>query len=314
MRDALGSDIAALPDVSVVTTSDPRTPPVNVIESVSAESPEAEQREFERLCRECDATLVIAPELDGRLASRCRMAAELSPLSLNCRPETIDLCGDKWLLAKHLCLAGVRTLPTERLPRVQNRCVELPEAWMTEPLVLKPRRGAGSQSTWKCDNQQELARRSSEFRRESAGEEPVWQPYVAGRALSVAALFDLASCQLVELLPVAEQRLSADGRFTYLGGTMPVVDFDQDAVVHLIRETAACIDGLRGYVGFDLILPASEPENPVLVEINPRLTTSYVGYRRLCRGNLATALLGRSGSALTWEAGPVRFAADGSPE
>jgi predicted ATP-grasp superfamily ATP-dependent carboligase len=39
------------------------------------------------------------------------------------------------------------------------------------------------------------------------------------------------------------------------------------------------IPGLAGYVGIDLLLP--DGGDPLIVEINPRLTTSYVGYRRI---------------------------------
>jgi predicted ATP-grasp superfamily ATP-dependent carboligase len=64
----------------------------------------------------------------------------------------------------------------------------------------------------------------------------------------------------------------------------------------------------------------------VLVEINPRLTTSYVGYRKLSQINLAQRMLtGVSGMGssladvpLTWRPGHVKFNAAGefrySPE
>jgi hypothetical protein len=35
-----------------------------------------------------------------------------------------------------------------------------------------------------------------------------------------------------------------------------------------------------------VLQPTGAPREPLLVEINPRFTTSYVGYRRLSAGNL----------------------------
>ena len=60
----------------------------------------------------------------------------------------------------------------------------------------------------------------------------------------------------------------------------------------LALAAVAAMPGTTGYVGVDLILG----ENPdgsqdVVVEINPRLTTSYVGLRQVCRQNLAQAML-----------------------
>jgi predicted ATP-grasp superfamily ATP-dependent carboligase len=53
----------------------------------------------------------------------------------------------------------------------------------------------------------------------------------------------------------------------------------------------------------------------VVIEINPRLTTSYVGLRRLARFNLAEALLrllvGDEPPADVWAVGPVYFDSSG---
>jgi predicted ATP-grasp superfamily ATP-dependent carboligase len=53
---------------------------------------------------------------------------------------------------------------------------------------------------------------------------------------------------------------------------------------------AACeaIPGLRGYVGVDLVLSDTDA---VLIEINPRLTTAYVGLRRALEQNVAALIV-----------------------
>ena len=49
---------------------------------------------------------------------------------------------------------------------------------------------------------------------------------------------------------------------------------------------------LRGYVGVDLVLgPAEDGSRDVVLEVNPRLTTSYVGLSCLAKGNLAAEML-----------------------
>jgi hypothetical protein len=78
----------------------------------------------------------------------------------------------------------------------------------------------------------------------------------------------------------------------------------------LIRRAGAAIGGLRGYIGFDLICTAN---GPLLVEINPRLTTSYIGYRELATANLAEWIVNRHSQPIEpgWGSGVVEFSCDG---
>jgi hypothetical protein len=47
---------------------------------------------------------------------------------------------------------------------------------------------------------------------------------------------------------------------------------------------------LSGYIGFDLIMTDAAPRVRI-VEANPRLTTSYIGYRCLTSENLAARMI-----------------------
>ena len=68
--------------------------------------------------------------------------------------------------------------------------------------------------------------------------------------------------------------------------------------------------GLKGLFGVDYI---RREETPWIVEINPRLTTSYIGYRQLCEDNLMERLLfpERFSEPLQWCDGMVSFDSDG---
>src|SRR5262249_42859079 len=84
-----------------------------------------------------------------------------------------------------------------------------------------------------------------------------------------------------------------------------------------LAETAvAAVPGLQGYVGVDLVLgSAGDGSQDWVIEINPRLTTSYVGLRALAEDNLAEVMLavarGEPVAPLTWRPGKVEFSADG---
>ena len=56
----------------------------------------------------------------------------------------------------------------------------------------------------------------------------------------------------------------------------------------MAQSVCRAIPGLWGYVGVDLIMTE---EGPVVLEVNPRLTTSYVGLSQSIGINLASLML-----------------------
>jgi predicted ATP-grasp superfamily ATP-dependent carboligase len=75
---------------------------------------------------------------------------------------------------------------------------------------------------------------------------------------------------------------------TYNGGQVPF-DSRLKSEAFVAAETVAkSFHGLRGYVGVDLVLTE---KGPVVIEVNPRLTTSYVGLRKIAGFNLAQAII-----------------------
>jgi predicted ATP-grasp superfamily ATP-dependent carboligase len=113
-------------------------------------------------------------------------------------------------------------------------------------------------------------------------------------------------------LPPTEQVLSLDQRFRYLGGRIPFAQQWEPQIAETIRKVGATLGLFRGYVGFDFVVD-SRQGGPVLVEINPRLTTSYIGYRRLAMNNLAELILNTARGAVEvgWRPGVIAFSCDG---
>src|SRR6185295_10816789 len=101
------------------------------------------------------------------------------------------------------------------------------------------------------------------------------QECVAGTAASIAFLCGPAGN--MPLVPVL-QLLSDDGRYKYLGGELPIAPHLAQRAVTLGRRAVDCVPGLLGYIGVDLVLgDAGDGSRDFAIEINPRLTTSYVG-------------------------------------
>jgi predicted ATP-grasp superfamily ATP-dependent carboligase len=75
---------------------------------------------------------------------------------------------------------------------------------------------------------------------------------------------------------------------TYNGGTTPIDNPHKNKAFESAKKLVESIKGLKGYIGVDLVLTKKEP---VVIEINPRLTTSYIGTRKVLNLNLAQAII-----------------------
>jgi predicted ATP-grasp superfamily ATP-dependent carboligase len=272
---------AVLDDLRPIPGAEVMTPPAG-----------DERAALREAARSSDHVLLIAPEFDGLLAERCHWVEEAGGRLLGPSSAAVRLTSDKLRLSHHLRAAGVPTPPCDAV---------------RFPAVLKPRDGAGSQATFLVHNRGELARCADEAAAEGWRGELIIQPFVPGTAASVALLLGPGRC--VPLLPAA-QHLSDDGRFRYRGGRVPLDAGLRERAVSLARRAVAAVPGLRGYVGVDLVLGDEDQ----VIEINPRLTTSYIGLRALAETNLAEAMLrvvGGEEVALRWRDAEVEFHAVG---
>ncbi|RLS52427.1 MAG: ATP-grasp domain-containing protein [Planctomycetota bacterium] len=309
MLAALVGDLLKLGGVTVATTWDRRLSPSEFglewhaahpktrLERHEVSGPTEEAELFATLSQECDATLIIAPELEGELLRRRSLVPPAR--SLNSTPLAIDQCGDKWVTYQHLMAETIPTIPTELITEGPS---------IGPDLVIKQRFGAGSQEIWRVSSvaawrDQIPSERQSRF---------VVQPYIAGTHHSIGVLIDRSG--RVHILPVADQRIAVSQGFAYEGGKLPtatLTDCQQAEARKRAEQVVAAFPGLQGYFGIDLLCPQDCPDTMLVVEINPRLTTSYVGYRALCRTNLAAVWLG-SDSTIDWHSGRIAFTPEGS--
>lgn len=310
MLAALAEDCLRIPDVEVVTTQDVRAGawrlrhPRLTVHTI--QSPDQERAAFETLCQQADRVVVIAPEFHGLLEQRVQTAARFASV-VNCSPEAIALCADKLQLTKHLHEPRIACIPTEPFDPLA------PDWRYPFPLVIKPRDGAGSTLTFLLRDTDAAAQLVDLLRADRGGFDFIQQPFVPGLAVSVSAL--VSSQGTAQVLPAGEQLLSDQGRFEFLGTSQPgrVTAAMQSSLESLVQRCIAAVPGLRGCVGFDVMLirdheaVQSDGVSPVLCEINPRLTTSYLALRRRCRGNLAAAMLEMDDQPLTWHNQPVIF-------
>jgi predicted ATP-grasp superfamily ATP-dependent carboligase len=110
-----------------------------------------------------------------------------------------------------------------------------------------------------------------------------------GEPLSLSAL---AREGRAVLLSVNRQDIALHGdQLRYCGCTVNTLPDTDGRFQRLAQSIVAAIPGLGGYFGVDLILTG---DGPYVVDVNPRLTTSYAGLREGLGINAARMVLSMS--------------------
>ncbi len=273
MLQAVLADFCALSGYAITVARDPRLPvlvaPAKTI--IVREEPWAPWR---RCIAVADAVLFIAPETQGVLARCNRMVEEAGKLLLGCTSTAVALAASKIETARTLARRDIA------VPETTAWGHALPDN--THGYVIKPDDGAGSEDTYFF---------------EQAGTLMAWQPpdaarawivqsYVPGRAMSLALL---CNRRRTRVLAVNEQIIASDGASLRQSGTIV------NAQPHLRQTMQTLADrihnalpGLLGFIGVDYI---ETSKGPVVLEVNPRLTTSYVAMSKSLGVNVARLIL-----------------------
>ena len=265
MLTALVKDLAALESVEVVTTRDKRLPALRAPADVlMVDEPGEFWPSWIQLIRAADAVWPIAPESGGILARVSELSVEAGRTLLASDPKSVRLTGSKLATAQYLTKFGIPAVPTA--PLGAGEVFSEASAW-----VVKPDDGAGAENTLLFDGLDNLDR----WMAANPVPDMILQPYVSGPAASLSLLCRDGAAWL---LTCNEQLIEISGNeFRYRGGIVGGREFRRAEYQPIASAVAAAVPGLWGYVGVDLI---DGPDGPVLLEINPRLTTSYAGLRR----------------------------------
>jgi len=275
MAAALATDLVAIGAQVDLMADERLLQPFGAAISHPVDSRAGEIAIYRKLAASADATIVIAPEFDRILEQRATWVTQCGGRLIGPSTAAISLSADKHRTAQHLSNAGISSTEGIVLQKSEPLPLNFPY-----PAILKPRYGAGSQEISSIAE-------SDTARGRTTDREMILERFVAGTAASVAVL-----CGPNGIIPLAacRQLLSTDGHFTYLGGSYPLEQNLENRARRLATAAVVSFDGMLGYVGVDLVL-GNEPQEDTVVEVNPRLTTSYIALRRACRGNLAEMML-----------------------
>ncbi|MDH3638315.1 MAG: ATP-grasp domain-containing protein, partial [Gammaproteobacteria bacterium] len=169
------------------------------------------------------------------------------------------------------------------LPAVATHRMHDRHEFASGPWVLKPDDGVGCEGARLCADSDELRDTWVGMGRPAGY---IAQPYVYGEPASLSLL-----CQggEIDLLCINRQRMNIrDNRFSLNTCEVNALSDHRALVVGLVECLGAALPGLWGYAGVDLILHESAV---TLLEVNPRLTTSYAGLKTALGVNPAQLVL-----------------------
>lgn len=280
MLRALLADLADCNATQVIGLRDHRLSATSLPANwTAARSQSHRQASIEELIRSSDATWPIAPETAGVLEGISRRVLRAGRRLLGSSPDAVHVAASKRATAHALQRAGVPTIPTFR---PDDRAEPAGNAW-----IVKPDDGCG------CEDVQlfaDLGATLNWIDSRADAQRYVLQPYAPGEALSLSAL----ACEgRAQLLSVNRQTIAVhEGILHYHGSVVNALP-DPDGLFQTLAEgIVAAIPGLWGYFGVDLVL---SDNSPMVVDVNPRLTTSYAGLRSARGINAARMVLATLG-------------------
>lgn len=225
--------------------------------------------EFSRLVKQFDLVWPIAPEFDGILQALCQTVESLGKILLTSPAKAVAIAGNKFKTYELLNRHHIAAVPTRMLGDAYS-----PGDW-----VVKPVDGVGCTDSYVIANRQDFERMST--RKNSY----IIQPHLQGATTSLSCLFKqgqgwLVCANLQHFELINQQYRLVDIMINHHPNLGPYQS--------LIDKIAVALPELWGYAGIDLIETA---EQIWVLEINPRLTTSFAGIYDALGINVAEAVL-----------------------
>ena len=278
---------------NVTTLMDSRleefNPPNEADKRVTVSSPNELYAKLEEFSSVADAVYVIAPESGQVLEKLVHIIETSGGKLLNCKFDAIKRVSNKMTVYETLGRIGLKVPETvlldihEKTGNIRRLIKEL-----GYPLVFKPLDGVSCGGLSLVKNRGDIAGAVKKVARESMSKQFIAQKVIRGKAASACVISTGDKALSVTLNRQLVTLASPDEESGYYGGVVPFDHSLEREALRAAQRVVEGIGGLKGYVGVDIILA---DEDPVVLEVNPRLTTSYVGLRRVVNFNPAEAIV-----------------------
>lgn len=221
-----------------------------------------------------DAVWIIAPETDMVLYDLTCMAEQCGCLLPGCSSTAVALATSKKQTIELLTANGIPCVP------VINDYTDLPHT--SSGYVIKPDDGVGAEDCYLYTERDLLCQYIAQRKRESF----IVQEYIRGIPASISMV-----CHGGQVLVLGYNRqlfTFNNGKGQLKGVVVNGLYEFAEQFMSVAQQIASTVNGLTGYVGVDLIYADN---GPLVLEINPRLTTAYAGLSRSNNCNTAEIIM-----------------------
>jgi len=250
---------------------------------------------FKDNLKECKYCFIIAPEFSNILYNLTKIAFMMNKVILSVNLEGIRLASSKLLTYNYFKTHSVLTPITYSIPYKNNRLdlnfiiKKLNE--INKPIIIKPDDGVGAESIYYFKNRRQIENFFKRYEDKfDLSRNFILQEYINGDNLSISLIIYRDSNPLIlsvnsQLIQIKDTNYDSQ----YFGGYTPVGNYY--SIKAQIQANLQKIDltKFNSYLGIDFI---HDKQNlNYFIEINPRLTTSYIGIRNIIKTNLVELML-----------------------
>ena len=243
-------------------------------------------QEFKSSIKDCQYIFIIAPEFSKILYNFTKIAEDMGKTLLSMNSGPVLLASSKFQTYGFFKNSGLLTPQTFHIKSTENKFnVEFARKsydLLQSPAILKPEDSVGAESIYLIKNKGEFEKFVNEnIQYLNGSRDYILQKYVSGTDLSASIINQE---NRLTVLSINSQKIKLiENKINYLGGMTPADDSE-----HIKKEFIKLMENLdltkfKGYFGIDFIRMIDG--KIYLIEINPRLTTSYIGIRNVAKAN-----------------------------
>ncbi len=257
--------------------------------------------------KESSYCFIIAPEFSNILYNLTKIAKDNKKTVLSVDLEGICLGTSKLITYNFFLENKVNTPQTYAIPFKKKFDLDFVLQKFTTlrcPIIIKPEDGVGSESIFYFETKAQIIHFFEDSNEKlDLSRNYILQEYIDGEDLSASIINSVCSkkpeTMNLIILSINAQNVKFKDSVNdsiYLGGFTPVADYEllKNSLEKILKNMD--LSSFQGYFGIDFIKKADNSIH--FIEINPRLTTSYIGIRNILEYNPLEVIFNRDKPSL----------------
>jgi predicted ATP-grasp superfamily ATP-dependent carboligase len=292
--NGLGFEITILLDKRIAFM----TPYLNVENISLVDASENYLDKYKQMLLKSECCFIIAPEFSNLLYKLTEIATDHNKEIYSIGLEGIKLGSSKMNTYRFFKQSNIPTPETYVIPIAKNG-LDLDFIYkkfdeLNHSIIIKPEDGVGAESVFHINDESQISKLYED--KENSFDKSrtyILQKFIEGDDMSISLIGISEENRITPfILSINNQKvLLSKGGFDsqYTGGMTPSVNFKiiSESLNPFLQKLD--LSHFKGYFGIDFILT---PKNLIqFIEINPRLTTSYLGIRNIYDANPLKAII-----------------------